>query len=505
MSESFHTLLVLVLGAIGLYYYIAKKQSRVRLPPGPKGLPIIGNVADVPTEQEWKTYAEWGRKWGGIIHLSLMGQPLIILNSADIMEEFDKQGANYSDRPVLQMGGELVGFNNLLGLTRYGSRLRSYRKQFSRFVGAPKNIQSLQPLIEEETRKFLRRTLENSGSKKLIGNLRKLAGGIILQLTYGYKVKDGQDEFVDLIEKNNDNFSTALVPGAFLVDVFPWLKYMPEWLPGTGFLKSARQWRKTIEATADVPYTYTVNQITAGTASLSFVSTGLEDNEASPSPEYLHGLKWTAASMYSGGADTTVSIEYGFFLAMVLFPEVQKKAQAEIDAVVGNDRLPSFADIPHLPYVNAVATEILRWNCVAPSGIPHSAVEDGHINGYFIPKGAVIVANLWNMLHDPEFYPDPFKFDPERHLGPNPQRDVRKICFGFGRRICPGMLLADASVYSCIAMSLAVFNIEKAVDGNGIPITPVHDNTSGIISFPKPYECVIKPRSEKAASLISES
>lgn len=71
----------------------------------------------------------------------------------------------------------------------------------------------------------------------------------------------------------------------------------------------------------------------------------------------------------TGGADTTISNEYAFFLAMVLYPEVQKKAQAEIDAVVGTDRLPTFADQPHLPYVNAIVSETLRWNAVAPVGM----------------------------------------------------------------------------------------------------------------------------------------
>ncbi|KAF9525564.1 cytochrome P450 [Crepidotus variabilis] len=431
-----------------------------------------------------------------------MGQSLVILNSANIMDEFDKRGANYSDRPVLQMGGELVGYNNTLALLRYGPRFRFYRKHFSRFVGPNKPIQSLHPLVEQETRKFLRRTLENCS--RLNGNLRKMAGGIILQLTYGYKVQDGHDKFIELIEQNNDNFSLASMPGAFLVDVFPWMKYLPEWIPGAGFLKIAREWRKTTEESADAPYAYTKTQMAAGTAPSSLISTGLEESE-DHSPEYLRDLKWTAASMYSGGADTTVSAEYAFFLAMILFPEVQKKAQAEIDAVVGNDRLPTLADMPHLPYVNALVTEVLRWNSVGPLGVPHTAVEDGYINGYFIPKGAIIIANLWSMLHDPEIYPEPFNFDPERHLGPNPQRDVRKICFGFGRRICPGMHLADASVYSCVAMSLAVFSIEKALDSDGVPITPVHENTNGLISFPKPFECAIKPRSEKAYSLIIES
>jgi cytochrome P450 len=78
--------------------------------------------------------------------------------------------------------------------------------------------------------------------------------------------------------------------------------------------------------------------------------------------------------LFGGGVDTTASAEYGFFLAMILFPEVQKKAQAEIDAVVGSERLPTFADQPNLPYVNALATELLRWHSVVPLGMAFLAI-----------------------------------------------------------------------------------------------------------------------------------
>jgi len=253
----------------------------------------------------------------------------------------------------------------------------------------------------------------------------------------------------------------------------------------------------------EAPFTYTQTQMAAGTASPSFVSETLENNP-SISDDDSRDLKFTASSLYGGGADTTVSAEYAFFLAMVLNPDVQKKAQKEIDAVIGHRRLPKLSDLPHLPYINAVLTEVLRWNSVAPTGVPHTATEDGIIHGYFIPKGAIIVANLWNMLHDPNIYPDPFSFDPERHIaqpGKEAQCDPRKICFGYARRICPGMYLAEATLFMCIVTSLAVFNITQAVE-DGVPIIPVHENTSGTISYPKPFKCAIKPRSETTYSLI---
>jgi cytochrome P450 len=84
-----------------------------------------------------------------------------------------------------------------------------------------------------------------------------------------------------------------------------------------------------------------------------------------------------------------------FFLAMIVFPDVQRKAQEEIDRVVGPDRLPSFDDRDNLPYINAIVKEILRWHPVAPMGVPHVSTEDDLYDGYLIPKGALVLPNIW--------------------------------------------------------------------------------------------------------------
>ncbi|KAI0274196.1 cytochrome P450 [Russula aff. rugulosa BPL654] len=154
-------------------------------------------------------------------------------------------------------------------------------------------------------------------------------------------------------------------------------------------------------------------------------------------------------SMYIAGLDTTVSSMSSLFLALVLFPHVQRRAQAELDVVVGRDRLPTFDDRPRLPYIEALCKELMRWNMVTPIGLPHSSTTDDIYKGFFIPKGSIVVANAWAILHDPETYPDPEEFKPERFL--NEDGSVREdpalsLVFGVGKRICPGRHLVDSTV-----------------------------------------------------------
>lgn len=191
-----------------------------------------------------------------------------------------------------------------------------------------------------------------------------------------------------------------------------------------------------------------------------------------------------------------------FFLAMILFPEVQKKAQEELDRVIGTERLPTFTDRTSLPYVDAVVKEVLRWHPVTPTGVPHVAAEDDVYNGMFIPKGTMLIPNTWLFMHDENNYKDPHLFNPERFLDKTPELDPHVLAFGFGRRICPGRELADASIFLSIAMSLATLDSCKASDEKGNIIEPTVDFKTGIISHLAEFQCDIKPRSTRAKQLI---
>jgi len=191
---------------------------------------------------------------------------------------------------------------------------------------------------------------------------------------------------------------------------------------------------------------------------------------------------------------------------MVLYPEVVQKAQAELDSILGPGRLPEFSDRPHLPYTESIMKEVLRWYPVVVSALPHSTVEEDTYGGYRIPAGSVVIGNSWGILRDPELYPDPDVFRPERFL-PDASGTIQNdpsASFGYGRRICPGKPLAEATVWLAIASILSVFNITYAVDehGNKIDVSHALDPIGMSTIQPGPFRCEILPRSENAENLI---
>lgn len=127
----------------------------------------------------------------------------------------------------------------------------------------------------------------------------RMSGAIILRIAYGYELQDGSDQFVDLADKAVLQFSTSTTPGAFLVDVLPFLRHVPAWVPGAGFQRLAKEWRDCLTEMVERPFAFTKQQMAAGTAPPSFVSNLLE-NEASLSAFDLKNIKWAAASLYSG-------------------------------------------------------------------------------------------------------------------------------------------------------------------------------------------------------------
>lgn len=487
-------------------YKCLKPQSKrhLPLPPGPKPKPFVGNLLDLPPSgaKEWLHWLKFKEQYGPISSLTVLGQTMVIISDHQMaVELMEKRSAHTSSRPVLEFGSKMCGWEKGLAMMPYSKKTRAYRKALHSVLGTSAAIDPFRPLIQVETDRFLLKVLERP--RDVLQLIREQAGTVILKVAYGYTVEPSnkRDPLVDLVDEAMEQFSKACIPGAWTVDIIPALKYLPEWLPGTDFKRIARRWKATVHAVADIPFAFVERQLRNATAKPSYLSKLIESEKGPLSPEADDVARWSAFALYTGGADTTVSSISCFVLEMVLYPEVQKKAQAEIDSVVGTSRFPTFADRENLPYVDALVKEVLRWHPVGPMGLPHLTTKPDEYNGYFIPENSLLIPHMWAMLHDPVVYHDPSTFNPSRFLGHTPEPDPHSIVFGFGRRACPGKLFADAALFSTIASFLTVFDVRKRVE-NGKEIEPVVDILPGLISHPREFVCDIRPRSKEHETLI---
>ncbi|KAH9042935.1 cytochrome P450 [Lactarius deliciosus] len=515
-----------------LYILFAFRDHRRRrgspYPPGPPSWPVIGNLLDVPKFSPWLAYANTSKKYGDIVCLQVFGQVVVVLCSpTSIKDLFEKRGELYADRiPFAIFGPEIMDVDWLFPFARVGKYWREGRKLLDRSL-RPGATASHRRLIEETTRVFLGQLLATPNAFRehlhllvllprypiAVDSHCSLQGRIVMRLTYGYDLKENDDMLVP--PKRAIKIITQFVlPGAALINHLPFLRHLPSWVPWFKYEPLASECRELARRMKDEPMDFVRNSMRKGTAVPSLATEFLQEADLSGTENQprMQSIKDILGSLFIAGSDTTAAALYSLFLALILYPEVQKRAQAELDSVISRDRLPTYDDRPRLPYIEAMTKELLRWHMVTPLAAPHSPTDDDFYRGYFIPKGAVVMANTWAVLHDPELYPDPEAFNPDRFLnedGTSRDDPMISLAFGVGRRICPARHIVDVTLFIVTASVLSVFNVTKAKDkiGDDIPVAPPPLDSvlaDGVIWVPE-FECSIMPRDKVAEDLIRAS
>ncbi|KAF9557276.1 cytochrome P450 [Agrocybe pediades] len=504
---SFNDILVALVALVAVgFVYQQRRTNGTPLPPGPKGLPIIGNLRDLAVKTLWFPASRWAKEFGSVCYLHVFGQGIVFVNTSQAaIELMDKKGSIYSDKPNMIMARDIVGLGGLMVFTGYGDQFRRQRRLMQRATG-PQVVTNYQPMLEVNTRSFLRSLVKSP--QNYTEHLISYAGSKTLMIVYGHQVKSSQDTLLSLADEGTEIIKgIASGVGIWPVDIFPALQHLPEWFPGAGFKRKAAHWRPIMQEFVDNPFQTVLDSVRNGTAIPSFCSMLL--NADGSNTEEHFDIKWSAASMYSASIDTTLTLSSLFILAMVLNPHVLKKAQQEIDTVIGDHRLPAFSDRSSLPYIDAVMSETFRWGCPVPLSIPHRLMEDDVYDGKLIPKGSLIFANIWAMVRDEKLYPKPEEFMPERFLVDMDEQtkkrmNPRNFVFGFGRRRCPGANLVEQSVWILIASMIATLDISKAVDDRGKVIEPEIIFDDNIFRLPKPFKLSMKLRSKHAERMLSE-
>ncbi|KAK7042226.1 putative cytochrome P450 [Favolaschia claudopus] len=498
-------LLPLTLGLVYIFLWLRKVGSREPgLPPGPPTLPLLGNLHIFPKEFAHYKFTEWARTYGGIYSLKVgPGTAIVLTDAAAVKELMDKRSGSTADRPPMHIVDVVTGGFHMV--SRYSESWRTLRRT-AHTILTPQAAMKHVPIQAAEASQLLHDIL--CRPEGFYTHIRRFSSSVILSVLYGKRAPRYETRETTAFFEVQHDWEELMEPGSTPpIDLIPILKYIPErWAKWKQDCTKVRKMQRRLyfgllDEMKERVGRGEENGCFMEEILMREVELGVNREMAG----YLGGV------LIEGGSDTTSSYLQSLIMALVAYPDAQRKAQEEMDRVVGSHRMPTLDDLEEMPYIRAMIMETHRFRPVAPMLIPHCALNDEEYNGFIIPHGCTIFVNIWGIFHDPELYDDPENFIPERYLlsenGTKPGisgSDLRpNLPFGAGRRICPGMHLAQNTININAMNFVWAFNFTADTDAQGNPILlNTFDYQKGLLTGPRPFKCKITPRSVEKAEII---
>ncbi|KAL6245054.1 hypothetical protein RBB50_007829 [Rhinocladiella similis] len=492
---------------------IIKYMLRDRPPPGLKlipgptsTIPYIGRVHDVDPNKPWFAMKKFCDEYGGIFRSTICGEMHIWVGDAQIAYDLlCKKARIYSSRPMVPAVPGSDSQGQYLPLLAHDDHWRNQRK-FAHTVLTAGFNSKYYGYVSHEAKRFMYKLLIDPKDHYALTD--RFCGRISARLGYGSPASAAAHC------KNAGEFIPQISPSGPITNLMPFLGGLPEWInPSIRKVRERREkeeklWKglmKQVRAEMDqgtAPISYARTYFERKEAEAGSRSFGFDDHEAA----YAVGMLVTVAIFTIGGP------LYCFFLAMVLHPEWQQKIRDEYDEVIG-DRVVEVSDAPNLPVLRACIKECVRWRPPVPLGVPRLLEEDDEWNGYYLPKGAVIHAVDLALARNPELYPDPETYRPERWLQKEfptykePLTEHPRLMghhgFGMGRRMCPGIEVTEAELLVACGSIVGCFELLPPMDANGQPKWPEsYKFTPNLIGGPLPFEMDVKARNPEKAERI---
>ncbi|KAF4344078.1 cytochrome P450 monooxygenase [Fusarium beomiforme] len=491
-------------------FCLVSHRSKLPLPPGPKPAPLIGNIHQLPKSLQWFQLYHWSKHYGPIMHLSMGGQPLIILSTHQAAHDLlNRRSAQYSHRPRFVMCGELVTKNMHMLLRPYDERYKLHQRMEAPLLSL-RSASSYRPLQDLESQQLLFDILNASnkaGDKGLDfhHHHERAMASFIYCLIYGYRLITGYEKELANAKKVQAEFARTGQVGAYIVDSFPSLNYLPKFFA---------PWKREAEGLWGLERSLHVGNLRKGLTNRGWNFS--KHTEASSEAKAMseEELAFDLGILADAGLDTsTVALDW-FIIAWLAGGESwAPKAQALLDEVVGRDRMPTFEDRPKLAYIDAIVNETLRWRPVVVGGVPHFVREEDTYMGYRIPANSIVLGNAYAITRDESvFGKDVDQFIPERWLAEDTgnKEDSIDACgmnvsalknlpqtgFGFGRRICTGRTIARNQLFLQMARMLWAFNVSVGVnEATGVTHdVDDMDIIEGFVAVPKHFNVVYTPR-----------
>ncbi|KAK7032180.1 hypothetical protein VNI00_013354 [Paramarasmius palmivorus] len=475
------------------------------LPPGPPTIPVLGNLHLFPSKSPQVKFTEWSHEYGDIYSLKISSGTAVVINSMEVAKELmDRRSAITADRPKHHMVNRVTDGLNLAH-AQYSDTWRLLRKAVHTIL-TPKAVENHLPIQRAEATQVLYDFLTTP--ENFFKHIGRYSNSAIMSVLFGKRCPRYETPESTAFFESMEVWNRCLSPGAVPpVDLLPFLDYIPSrwaWWKGLALETREKQHKLYFGLLDECE-----QRVARGEENGSYMEGVLvEQKEMGLTREmvgYLGGV------LLEAGSDTTSSFLKYLIIALIAFPRVQRKAQEEIDRVVGHERIPTLQDIENLPYIRALIKEVIRIRPVVPL-VPHGTLADMEYRGFMIPKGTMIFVNTYGIYHNPEHFDNPETFDPERYVlheygikegvDPNTFRD--NIAFGYGRRSCPGIHLAENSINLNTMNFIWAFNFELAKDnaGNEIKVDLDHYEKGGLLPNPLPFQCQIIPRNESVPNVV---
>lgn len=462
-------LVALVATTLAFLVAYVVKNNRGKLPPGPKMLPVIGNIhqmSALPHQSFWRM----GQKFGPIIYVKMGVNPVVVAGTADAAREFLKNhDKSWASRPTNGMVTKIFSENYLgIGGAPLGPAWRHMRKISMLELFSQKRLEMFRAPRVEEFHLFIKWIYEESlaGNKKIpLGvKLAHLASNNITRMLLGKRFF-GQDVEGEYQTKRFRKLVVELFTagsGVTVGDSLPWLRWTNY---VSGYMRYVHKLKAEMDAFLqeylDVKKNDSPADANRGEDLVDILLR--QPSETGEGHLEANAIKIVVQDLLLAGTDTSANSVEWAIAVLLRYPHIHRKLQAELDTVIGLERVVTEGDIPNLPYLQAVVKEVLRLYPPTPMSIPHESVEATTIWGYEIPAKTALFVNFYAIHRDPNLWERPLEFDPERFIN-HPEIDVKGnyfglIPFGAGRRMCPALMMGLTFVQTAVAKLVQAFDI----------------------------------------------